>query len=181
MQFVILYTSEKNWQKNVKNGATSTKAAVFRLQNHRLGFLNQINKMLNIKEKILGATGSLTGSLSVLGSYQVCHSVCMSLISFLTLLGFTVAGMPLLFLTKVAVPFWIAAVSLLTIMALLKYKNFIHVSDKMILLNSGLIIAGVPFQQVQQYNYVFWIIGGILVILSVGWYLYDKLVKRSMR
>ena len=177
MKFVILHTSKKIWRGNVKSGVTSIKAAVFRLQSHLLEFLKQINKMLNIKEKIIGATGSLTGSLSFLGGYQVCHNICMTLTSFLTLLGFTVAGMPLLFLTKIAIPFWIAAVSLLAIMVLLKYKNFIHVSDKMILLNSGLIIAGVPFQQVQQYNYVFWIIGGFLIILSVGWYVYDKIKK----
>ena len=130
--------------------------------------------MNNIKDKILGASGSLTGSLSFLGSYQVCHNACLALVAFLTFLGFTVAGMPLLFLTKVAIPFWIAAVLLLSIMMILKYKKIIHISDKVILLNSGLIIAGIPFQQVQQFNYIFWIIGGVIVIFSVGWYIYDK-------
>lgn len=56
--------------------------------------------MNNIKGKILGASGSLTGSLSFLGSYQVCHNACLALVAFLTFLGFAVAGMPLLFLTK---------------------------------------------------------------------------------
>jgi len=130
--------------------------------------------MNNIKDKILSASGSLTGSLSFLGSYQVCHNACLALVAFLTFLGFTVAGMPLLFLTKVAIPFWIAAVLLLSIMMTLKYKKIIHISDKVILLNSGLIIAGVPFQQVQNFNYVFWIAGGVLVISSIGWYIYDK-------
>ena len=133
--------------------------------------------MQNIKEKILGASGGVTGALSFLGSYQVCHNACLALVAFLTFLGFTVAGMPLLFLTKVAVPFWIAAVLLLSIMMILKYKKIIHISDKIILLNSGLIIAGVPFQQLQDFNYIFWIIGGILAILSIGWYLYDKIKK----
>jgi len=132
---------------------------------------------LNIKEKILGATGSLTGSLSFLGSYQVCHNACLALVTFLTFLGFTVAGMPLLFLTKVAVPFWIFAVSLLIIMLALNYKKIIHLSNKMLLFNSGLIIAGIPFQQLQQFNYIFWIIGGILVVFSIGWYVYDKSTK----
>ncbi|MBI2541834.1 hypothetical protein HYV80_03945 [Candidatus Woesearchaeota archaeon] len=134
--------------------------------------------MNNIKDRILGASGSLTGGLSFLGSYQVCHNACLALVAFLTFLGFTVAGMPLLFLTKVAVPFWIAAVLLLMIMLALKYKKIIHISDKVILLNSGLIIAGVPFQQAQQLNYLFWIAGGVLVIFSVGWYIYDKFKKK---
>jgi hypothetical protein len=103
----------------------------------------------------------------------------LALIASLTFLGFTVAGMPLLFLTKVAIPFWIAAVLLLSIMMILKYKKIIHISDKVILLNSGLIIAGVPFQKVQNFNYVFWIIGGVLVISSIGWYFYEKIRLRK--
>lgn len=131
--------------------------------------------MENIKEKIIGASGGVTGSLSVLGSYQICHNLCMGLISVLTVLGFTVAGMPLLFLTKVAIPFWIAAVSLLMVMLALNYKKIIHLSNKMLLFNSGLIIAGIPFQ---QFNYLFWIAGGILIIFSIGWYFYDKIKKK---
>ena len=132
----------------------------------------------NLKEKILEGTGSVSGALSFLGSYQVCHNACLALISVLTILGFTVAGMPLLFLTKVAVPFWIAAISLLAITIILKYRKIMNISDKVILLNSGLIIAGVPFQQVQQFNYFFWIAGGVLVVSSIGWYFYDKIKKK---
>ncbi|MDP3766310.1 MAG: hypothetical protein Q8R04_07395 [Nanoarchaeota archaeon] len=134
--------------------------------------------MTNLKEKILSTSGSAAGALSFLGSYQVCHNACLALVAFLTFLGFTVAGMPLLFLTKVVIPFWIAAVLLLSIMMMLKYKKIIHASDKMILLNSGLIIAGIPFQQIQQFNYIFWTAGGILVISSIGWYIYDKVRKK---
>ena len=132
----------------------------------------------NLKEKLLGATGSVSGSLSFLGGYQVCHNACLALVAFLTFLGFAVAGMPLLFLTKVAVPFWIAAILLLSLMIILKYKKIINISDKVFLLNSGLIIAGTPFQQVQQFNYIFWIIGGVLVVSSVGWYVYDRIKKK---
>ena len=134
-------------------------------------------KMANIKDRILGASGSITGSLSFLGSYQVCHNLCMGLIALLTFLGFAVAGMPLLFLTKVAVPFWIAALSLLAVTIILNYKKIMKISNKMLLLNSGLIIAGTPFQQVQNFNYIFWIIGGVLVTLSIGWYFYEKIRK----
>ena len=133
--------------------------------------------MSDIKEKILGGTGSISGALSFLGSYQVCHNACLALVAFLTFLGFVVAGMPLLFFSKIAVPFWIAAISLLIMTIILKYKKIMNFSNKMILFNSGLIIAGVPFQQLQEFNYVFWIIGGVLVTFSIGWYLYEKIVK----
>ncbi len=134
--------------------------------------------MANIKDRILGASGSITGSLSFLGSYQVCHNLCMGLIALLTFLGFAVAGMPLLFLTKVAVPFWIAALSLLAVTIILNYKKIMKISNKMLLLNSGLIIAGIPFQQVQNFNYIFWIVGGVLVLFSIGWYVYEKFYKK---
>ena len=138
--------------------------------------LTKMNK--NIKERVLGGTGAISGTLSFLGGYQVCHNACLGLIAILTFLGFTVAGMPLLFLTKVAIPFWIAAVSLLSIMVILKYKKIIHLSSKMLLFNSGLIVAGIPFQQVQQFNYIFWIAGGVLIILSIGWCFYAKIKKK---
>ena len=134
--------------------------------------------MSKFKEKILGASGGISGTLSFLGSYQVCHNACLALISVLTILGFTVAGMPLLFLTKVAVPFWVAAISLLMITIILKYKKIIKISNKLMLFNSGLIISGIPFQKLQQFNYIFWIAGGILVIFSIGWYLYEKINKK---
>ncbi len=134
--------------------------------------------MSSAKEKILGASGSLTGILSFLGGYQVCHNACLALVALLTFLGFAVVGMPLLFLTKVAIPFWIAAVLLLAMMLILNQKGIVHLSNKMLLLNSGLIIAGVPFQQVQGFNYVFWIIGGVLVASSAILYFYGKYAKK---
>ena len=134
--------------------------------------------MINIKDKILGASGSLSGTLSFLGSYQVCHNACLALVAFLTLLGFSVAGMPLLFLTKVAVPFWIAAVAALFLILILKYGKGFNFSEKIILLNSGLVIAGIPFQQLEKFNYIFWIIGGILVVFGIGWYVHDKFKEK---
>ena len=131
--------------------------------------------MNNFKEKILSMSGSSTSAISFLGSYQVCHNACLALVAFLTFLGFTVAGMPLLFLTKVAIPFWIAAVLLLVIMLALNYKKVIHLPNKMLLFNSGLIVAGIPFQQVQSFSYIFWILGGVLVVFSIVWYFYDTL------
>lgn len=130
--------------------------------------------MADVKEKILGASGGITGTLSFLGGYQVCHNACLALISVLTILGFSVAGMPLLFLTRVAIPFWTIALALLALTIILKFGKDMKFSGKIILLNSGLIIAGIPFQQLEQFNYIFWIVGGSLVTFSIGWYFYDK-------
>ena len=134
--------------------------------------------MTNLKEKLLGASGSLTGSLSVLGGYQICHNTCLALISLLTFLGFTVVGMPLLFLTKVAVPFWTFALALLVTTIILKFGKNMGFSGKIILLNSGLIIAGISFQEVERFNYIFWILGGSLVGFSIGFYIYENVEKK---
>ena len=132
-------------------------------------------KMSNgLKEKVLGATGSISGSLSFLGGYQVCHNVCLGLISILTLLGFTITGMPLLFLTRVSIPFWAIALALLILTIILKFGKNMEFSGKIILLNSGLIIAGIPFQELEQFDYIFWITGGILVLSGIGWYFFDR-------
>ncbi|MBI1972605.1 hypothetical protein HYS50_01215, partial [Candidatus Woesearchaeota archaeon] len=72
-----------------------------------------MHKHSHIKEKAASVSSGVSGAVSVLGSYQVCHSICLSIIAVLAFLGITINFMPLLFLTKVAIPFWIAAFILL--------------------------------------------------------------------
>ena len=134
----------------------------------------------HIKDKAVGLAGSLSGVTSFLGSYQVCHNLCMGTIALLSLIGVTVVGMPLLFLTKVVVPFWIAALGLLLI-TLLVYLNKRCVSGKLLIFNSGLVVAGVPFRQLQQFSLLFWSVGGALVALSLLSFLKDKISKKRQR
>ena len=119
----------------------------------------------NVKERFIGATGSISGLASILGSWQICHNICLGLIALLSVIGITVVGMPLLFLTKLAIPFWIATIILLIITMWFFVKKKC-ISSRLIMINSGLIIAGIPFQSIQNFSKVFWTIGGILVILG---------------
>jgi hypothetical protein len=128
----------------------------------------------NIKEKVIGATGSVSGIASILGSWQACHNVCLALVGFLSILGITVVGMPLAFLTEVAIPVWTVAVILLVIAAILYIKKGC-ISSRLLVVNSGLIIAGVPFPFLQQFTESFWIIGGVLVIIGVSLFVKDKI------
>lgn len=134
----------------------------------------------HIKEKIIGATGSVSGAASVLGSWQVCHNICLGIVALLSIIGITVVGMPLLFLTKVAVPLWIAAFALLlvTIGIYLKKKC---ISPKLIIFNSGLIIAGIPFQPLQRFSKIFWAIGGLLAVLSIYLFIKDKIKAKKVK
>jgi len=120
-----------------------------------------------MKEKLVSAGSGVCGGMSILGSYQLCHNICIGIIALLTLFGITVTGMPLMFLTKVALPFWIAALALLVISLVLVFGFNMRLSKKMILANSGLIVAGTPFAQ--NYQIFFWIAGGILVAISIFW------------
>lgn len=134
------------------------------------------------KEKIIEKTGSITSTISgimgFLGSWHVCHNLCLGIIALLSLIGITLVGMPLLFLTKVAVPFWIAAVVLLGI-TLIFYFQKKCISKNLILFNTGIIIAGVPFRQLQNFTKIFWIIGGGLVALGTIFYLKEKLMFKG--
>lgn len=135
-----------------------------------------MHKHSHLKEKAASVSSGVSGAVSVLGSYQVCHNICMGIIIVLAFLGITINFMPLLFLTKVAIPFWIAAFILLLI-TFFFYFTKKCISKNVIMFNGGLIIAGTPFQQVQQYSPYFMILGSVLVIISIMLYLKRKIKK----
>ena len=130
-----------------------------------------------IMEKAASFSSSISGALSFLGGYQVCHNVCLGIIALLSLIGITIVGMPLLFLTKVAIPFWTAAVLLFAITLALYFKKKC-ISKNLLMFNSGIIIAGIPFKAVQSYSIILWIIGGTLVVLSFLFYIKGKIRKK---
>lgn len=123
-----------------------------------------------IKERFVGILGSISGFTSFLGSWQICHNVCLWLVTLLGILGITVVGMPLLFLTKIAVYIWTVAF-LMLLLTLWFYFKKSCISKKMVYLNSGLVLAGVPF--FQNYSWSFWISGGILVLISIFYMIKD--------
>ena len=131
----------------------------------------------NIKEKAIGATGSVSGIASILGSWQVCHNICLGIIALLGIIGITIVGMPLLFLTKIAVPIWAVAVILLLVTIAIYMKKKC-ISKNLIILNSGLIIAGTPFQPLQKFSVFFWTAGGILVLAGILLFIKEKMQKR---
>ncbi|MBI2148922.1 hypothetical protein HYU23_04530 [Candidatus Woesearchaeota archaeon] len=130
-------------------------------------------------EKTGGISSALSGSMSFLGSYQVCHNLCLGVIALLSIIGITVAGMPLLFLTKIAIPFWIAAVILFTI-TLFFYLKKKCISRNLIIFNLGILIAGIPFPKLQNYSVIFWIMGGTLILVSLLLCIKNKLVSNAI-
>lgn len=134
------------------------------------------NKKFAVKERLVSISSSFSGLMSFLGGYQVCHNICLGIIALLSIIGITVVGMPLIFLTKVSIPFWIAAVLLFGV-TLIFYFKMKCISKGLLLFNAGVIIAGVPFKSVQDYSPVFWIIGGSLVLISILVFIKNKISK----
>ncbi len=131
-----------------------------------------------LKEKALSVSSSVSGVMGFLGGYQVCHNICLGIIALLSLIGITLVGMPLLFLTKVAIPFWIAAAALflLTLGFYIKKKC---ISKNMLLFNGGIIVAGVPFGPLKSFLPLFWITGGTAVLVSILLFVRDKIKKKN--
>ncbi len=136
--------------------------------------------MKNLKERIIGTFGSISGITSIFGSWQVCHNICLGIIALLSIVGITITGMPLFFLTKVAIPFWVAAFVLLLVTILI-YTRKKCISRNLILFNSGLIVAGVPFQALQKFSIFFWIFGGVLALVGIALFIKEKIIHRRCR
>ena len=134
--------------------------------------------MANIREKLVSATGSVSGAASILGSWQICHNLCLGIIALLGIAGITLTGMPLFFVTKIAVPLWFTALALL-LLTLYFYASKKCISKNLIFLNSGLIIAGTPFQSTQSFQAGFWTAGGALAVIGIAMYIREKISKKK--
>ncbi len=134
----------------------------------------------NFKVKLFSASGSLSGGLGFLGGWQVCHNLCLGLIALLSVIGITVVGMPLLFLTKVAVPLWTAAVVLLGITAAFYFKKKC-ISKNALLFNTGIIVAGTPFSAAQRFAPGLWSVGGLFVLAAVVFFIKGKIEMKKVK
>ncbi len=139
---------------------------------------NKIKKATGLKEKILSLTSSFSGLMGVFSSWTVCHNVCIALIALLAIIGITVVGMPLLFLQKVAVPFWTVAVILFAVLLALKMRKMGCLSGKALTLNAGLIVFGMPLQSLQQFSLLFRVAGGAIILAAVAMFISGRFSKK---
>ncbi len=135
----------------------------------------KVNKNKMSKGKFMNFFSGISGGLSFFGGWQVCHNLCFGIVAALSLIGITIVGMPLLFLTQYAVYFWSAAVLLLIPTLVMYWENRKHMSKNLILANIGIVIVAVPFADLQSYRVIFWVIGGMFILTSVILFLRRKL------
>jgi len=127
----------------------------------------------SLREKAVGLTGGLSGSLSLLGGYNICHSACLALIAGLSFLGIGLQGMPLAFLQDYTQVFWSAAIILLAV-SYYMYRSRKCISGNLIMLNTGLLIAAFPFPGFEAFQLLFWGLGFGLVGVAAASWLYKK-------
>ena len=134
-----------------------------------------LNKMIkNVKEKVIGNLGTISGFTSLLSSWQICHNVCLGIVSVLAVIGITLNFMPFEILTRFAVPIWIFAFILLLV-TLGFYLKKKCISKNQLFFNSGLIVASVPFAVLQPAIAYFWAIGGLFVARGTYGYVKNKI------
>lgn len=134
--------------------------------------------MKKLYQKIVGYAGSASGGVSILGSWQLCHNICLGVIALLAAIGITVVGLPLMFLESISVPVWTMAVLLLGVTGYMTLKKTC-MSKKLLMANTGLVIAGVPFKAVQPFILLFWITGALLVAGSIGLAVSDRIKTKA--
>lgn len=127
-------------------------------------------------EKGASILGTISGAGSVLGSWQICHAVCLGIVALLAAMGITLIGMPLGFLTTIAQPLWFIAVLFLVITGIL-YLTRRCISGRMLLVQSGLLVAGIPFGR--GYAVLWWSVGGVLAIAGITAMIYKQLQRRK--
>jgi len=117
----------------------------------------------------------ISGCASILGSWQICHNLCLSLIGLLSTFAIVLQSMPLLFLNRFQWPFWIVAISLFGVLLLVRFKiKMACITNRGIIGNTGLLLAGFPLG-----NTLTQIAGLFIVIIVLVWYLASLTIKKE--
>jgi len=122
------------------------------------------------EKKIFGIASGVSGAGSVISAHNVCHTICLAVVAFLSVFGIIVSSDILMWLQDYNLFFWSMGMIFLGISLVLLYIKGNCISKKMIFLNIGLLVIGFPFLQ----NWFVWIPGILVVLFSIGWYLRDK-------
>lgn len=119
--------------------------------------------------------------MGFLGSaHNVCHAACQGAIAFLAVFGIYIVGEgPLMFLQEYNIYFWSMALAFIFIGTYMYRKGCM--SDKIIMFNSGLVIAGIPFLEAQQFGIILWPLGGFFVVLAISLFIKDRRDSRKQK
>src|SRR3989338_11138040 len=104
--------------------------------------------LLALKKRIFGGGGTVSGVFGAIGSvHNVCHSLCVTVVSILAIFGITTQILPLMFLQTYQRYFWGVAL-IFTGVSLYLYRQQeqkVSRDRNLLLINTGLLIFGLPF------------------------------------
>ena len=139
---------------------------------------------VTLKTRLLGSGGTTSGVLGGIGSiHNVCHSLCMALVSILAVFGISMNILPLMFLQTYQMYFWLGAL-VFTLASLHFYlQQRLHVARdrNLLFINVGLLLFGLPFHQLADYMDFFRFAGGSLAIIGLFLILFGKRFKAVYR
>lgn len=138
-----------------------------------------VSKRRTIKKKeskITNYLSSASGTGAIAGAHQVCHSICMGLVSFLSVFGVVVSADALMFLQDYAISFWLMGLFFFLI-SIYFYLGKGKGPKKLIIFNAGILIAGIPFVS----NWIFWLVGGALIVYSVFLFVKGRFSNKRRR
>lgn len=134
-------------------------------------------KTIALRTRLLGSGGTTSGVLGGIGSvHNVCHSLCVTVVSILAIFGITTSILPLMFLQTYQIYFWAGAL-VFTAASFYFYaqQNKKLTRDRNLLfINSGLLIFGLPFSQLADYMDFFRFIGISLAVVGLFLFFFAK-------
>src|SRR3989338_11189084 len=105
-------------------------------------------KALILKSRMFVLGGTASGVVGGIGSlHNVCHSLCVTVVSILAIFGITTQILPLMFLQTYQRYFWGVAL-IFTGVSLYLYRQQeqkVSRDRNLLLINTGLLIFGLPF------------------------------------
>lgn len=127
--------------------------------------------VFSLRSRLFGSGGTASGVLGGIGSvHNVCHSLCVSIVSIAALFGITLNILPLMFLQTYQLYFWRAAF-IFTIASLYFYLKQKHKSvfdRNLLLINYGMLTFGLPLSGfLADYSDFFRFIGISLAVAGV--------------
>ena len=128
------------------------------------------------EERAASIASNVSGITSILGSWQVCHTICLAIIAFFAAIGVTITILPLAFLIKYSTPLWLIA-AVLSLITLIMYIKKPCITKNTLLFQSGILLFGIPFQSLQDYSFFFRIMGSIMILITIIIFITKKLKK----
>jgi len=127
---------------------------------------------------MLGIFGSFSGAGSVVSAHNVCHLLCLAAVGVLSLFGIAASSTLLMFLEDYNLIFWSMGMIFLGLSLVLYLIRPKCISRKLMTLNAGFLIIGLPLPAL-AYNPILLFAGGAIVLFVVFSYLHEKfLVKK---